>query len=204
MAYSDFTTIDQIVETLGIQVTDMAHLFAGVSPVIVSPFLQQQLDECLDLATSISTEKARSELVITPILLEVRRLVKFQMGFFSGTTFNIATDKGLVGACDFLLTATPNQAVVMAPVVTIVEAKDDNLRAGIAQCIAQVVAANMLNQKNQKPTPFVLGAVSTGTNWRFMKLENDAVVLDRTEYLITQLDQILGILLSPFTVIGEV
>jgi hypothetical protein len=203
MAYSDFKTIDQIVETLGVQVTDIAHLFADISPVPVAPFLQQQLDECLDLATSISTEKARSELVITPILLEVRRLVKFQMGFFSGTTFNIAADKGLMGACDFLLTATPNQAIVTAPVVTIVEAKDDNLRAGLAQCIAQVVAAQMLNQKYQEPAPFVLGAVSTGTNWRFMKLESDVVVIDRTEYLITQLDQILGILLSPFAGVGE-
>jgi hypothetical protein len=202
MAYSDFKTIDQIIDTLGVQVTDVAHLFAGVPPVAPSPLLQQQLEECLDLATSISTEKARSELLITPILLEVRRLVKFQMGFFSGTTFNVEANKGLVGACDFLLTATPNQAFVTAPVVTIVEAKDDNLRAALAQCIAQMIAAQIFNQKHQQVAEFVLGAVSTGTNWRFMKIAENTVWIDRTEYLITQLEQVLGILLCPFSHAG--
>lgn len=169
MSYSDFKTIDQIINILGVMVSDHAHLFAAVPPVKPSPQLSQQLEECLDLATSISTEKARSELLITPILLEVRRVLNFQMGFFSGTTFNVESDKGLVGACDFLLTATPNQAFVTAPVMTIVEAKDDNLRAALAQCIAQMIAAQLFNQRHQSDNKVVLGAVSTGTNWRFMR-----------------------------------
>jgi hypothetical protein len=64
-------------------------------------------------------------------LLEIRAL--FKVGYFSGNTFNVDESKSLTGVCDFLLTASTNQVVIAAPVVTIVEAKGNDIRSGLGQ-----------------------------------------------------------------------
>jgi type I site-specific restriction endonuclease len=93
--------------------------------------------------------------------------------------------------------------MVTAPVLTLVEAKDNEIRVGLGQCVAQMVAAQLFNTRNGREQPVVYGAVSTGTNWKFIMLENQLVKIDLTEYFITQLDQILGILAEPFRIYFE-
>lgn len=104
MSYNDFTKIEQAVTALELTVEDIPHLFSQIPIIEPSQQLKETLEETLDLAASISTEKARSEFIITPILLEIRRLFKNRIGYFSGNTFNIDASKGLTGACDFILT----------------------------------------------------------------------------------------------------
>jgi len=200
MSYGDFITIDQAVSVLGLTVEDIPHFFSHIAPLEPSQRLKETLDETLDLAANISTEKARSELIITPILLEVRRKFQSKIGYFSGNTFNVDESKGLTGACDFLLSASSNQSLVTAPVLTLVEAKDNDLRIGLGQCVAQMVAAQIFNNSKGLKQISVYGAVSTGTNWKFILLENQKVKIDLTEYFITQLNQILGILAEPFRI----
>ena len=203
MSYSDFKTIDQVVATLELTVEDIPHFFGYIPPLEPSQKLQEMLEEKLDLAANISTKKARSELIITPILLEIRRKFNNKIGYFSGNTFNVDESKGLTGACDFLLSASSNQSLVTAPVLTLVEAKDNDIRIGLGQCIAQMVAAQIFNTRKGLEQTLVYGAVSTGTNWKFIMLENQKVKIDLTEYFITQLNQILGILAEPFRIYFE-
>ncbi|NJP08306.1 MAG: hypothetical protein HC866_01575 [Leptolyngbyaceae cyanobacterium RU_5_1] len=198
MAYSDFKTIEQAVTILDLIVEDIPHLFSQVPPIEPSERLKETLNETLDLASSISTEKARSELILTPILLEIRRIFDSQIGYFSGNTFNVEESKGLTGACDFILSASANQSLVTAPILTVVEAKDNDIRIGLGQCIAQMVAADLFNTRKGQEELVVYGAVSTGTNWKFLMLQNKLVKIDLTEYFVTQLNQILGILAEPF------
>ena len=200
MSYSDFKTIEQAITLLELTVEDIPHLFGKIDKIEPSQRLKETLDETLDLASSISTEKARSELIITPILLEIRRKFENKIGYFSGNTFNIDESKSLTGACDFLLSASSNQSLVTAPVLTLVEAKDNDIRIGLGQCVAQMVAAQIFNSKRGLEKQTIYGAVSTGTNWKFMMLENNLVKIDLTEYFITQLSQILGILSEPFRI----
>lgn len=200
MSYSDFKTIDRAVATLELTVEDIPHLFAQIQPVEPSQRLKETLDETLDLASSISTEKARSELIITPILLEVRRRFDYKIGYFSGNTFNIDETKSLTGAVDFLLSASGNQSLITAPVLTLVEAKDNDIRIGLGQCVAQMFAAQVFNNRSGSEKLTIYGAVSTGTNWKFLTLDNNVVKIDFTEYFITQLDRILGILSEPFNI----
>ena len=200
MSYSDFKTIDQAVSALGLTVEDTFHLFSHIAPTEPSQRLKETLEETLDLAASISTEKARSELIITPVLLEVRRIFKNKVGYFSGNTFNIDESKGLTGACDFLLSASSNQSLVTAPVLTLVEAKDNDIRIGLGQCVAQMFAAQIFNLRKGIEDQVVYGAVSTGTNWKFLLLEKQIIKIDLTEYFINQLNQILGILCEPFRI----
>lgn len=203
MSYSQFTTLEQAVNAFQLTVQDVPHLFAQVAAIAPSDRLRETLEESLDLASSISTEKARSELIITPILLEVRRIFKGQIGYFSGTTFDVDASVGLNGVCDFMLSASRSQALITAPVLTIVEAKDNDLRLGVGQCTAEMVAAHRFNSKQGKPDLPIYGVISTGTNWRFLRLEQDTLWVDRSEYFILQLDQILGILCEPFRMLYE-
>ncbi len=200
MSYSDFKTLDKAIHDLNLTLEESHNLFSGVTPVQPSQRLKEALEETLELATNISTEKARSELIITPILLEIRRMFPGKIGYFSGNSFNVDETKGLTGICDFILTASKNQLLIMAPVITVVEAKDNDIKLGLGQCAAEMVAARLFNDR-QGFSQAIYGAVSTGTLWKFMKLEDQILKIDRSEYFITQLEQILGILAQPFSFI---
>ena len=58
--------------------------------------------------------------------------------------------QGLVGFCDFILSQSAEQVDIVAPVVTIVEAKNESIRSGLGQCIAEMVAVQMFNRKPQE------------------------------------------------------
>jgi len=117
------------------------------------------------------SEKARSELIISPVLVEVRKILHRKISLFSGADFTVDPTVGLSGVCDFLLSRSPEQLDIEAPVVVIVEAKKADLNVGIGQCIAQMVAALKLNEMNNQPITTVYGSVSNGTAWRFLQLE---------------------------------
>jgi hypothetical protein len=200
MPYSDFKTLDKAINDFNLTLEESHNLFAGVVPLQPSQRLKETLEETLELATNISTEKARSELIITPILLEVRRMFQGKIGYFSGNSFNVDDSRGLNGVCDFILSASENQLIITAPVITLVEAKDNDLRQGLGQCVAEMVAAQVFNERKGK-SQIIYGVVSTGTLWKFLMLEGQIVKIDRSEYFITQIEQILGILAQPFKMI---
>lgn len=74
------------------------------------------------------------------------------------------------GFCDFIISGSAEQLLIEAPVVTLVEAKNDNLKSGLAQCIAEMVGAQMFNRKKSNEIPIIYGAVTNGTNWQFLAL----------------------------------
>jgi hypothetical protein len=145
------------------------------------------------LALAINTEKARSEFIIAPLLSELRRLLGGSFGLFSGVDFNLDSTRGLNGYCDFILTRSPLQSVLTAPVVAITEAKNDNLRSGLGQCIAAMVAAQEFNARTATAEN-VYGVVTTGSAWKFLQLSGPTLTLDTDEYFITELGRIMAIL----------
>jgi hypothetical protein len=197
MAYSDFT-LARVKQELGIEVAEGVSLFATVEPVRISDLLRQLLDRDGGLATLINTEKARSEFLIAPILADVRQQSNHQVSLFSGSSFNVDAERGLVGFCDFILSQSEEQIDVTAPVVTIVEAKNESVIGGLGQCIASMVAAQIFNQRSGIVREAIYGAVTSGTNWRFLKLVGNRAWVDDREYFINEVDRILGILLLPF------
>jgi len=198
MGYSSFTSLESVKTDLELSIHDHAGLFADIQPLQPSQLLCQTLQENLPLATAISTEKARSELLIAPILLEVRRR-HHNVGFFSGVEFSIDSSLGLTGICDFLLTASPEQSLIQAPVLVLVEAKNENIKSGLGQCAAQMRAAWLYNQVENTPQPAIYGVVTTGTNWKFLKLVDTELQVDLHEYYILQVEIILGILSAPLS-----
>jgi hypothetical protein len=194
---SDFT-LKTVRETFSLIVEEPNNLFAETSEVVPSNFLQTMLNENTALATGINTEKAGSELIIAPILLDVRRHFDFQIGFFSGSEFNVHQSLGLNGYCDYILTASSEIYEVRTPVVTLVEAKDENIKVGLGQCIAEMVAAQLFNERQGNSINCIIGAVTTGTDWKFIQLIDKNLKIDKRDYYIVEINNILGILSSPF------
>ncbi|NJR74895.1 MAG: hypothetical protein HC773_17190 [Scytonema sp. CRU_2_7] len=197
MAYSDFT-LAKSKNTFGLTLDETRNLFRNVPGVQPSDLLTRLLDENLPLATAINSEKARSEFLIAPILSEVRRQLDYRISLFSGTEFNVDPTQGLSGFCDFLLSASGEQYFISAPVVTVVEAKNENIIAGLGQCAATMVAAQIFNQRAGNDIELIYGVVTTGTSWKFLTLEQSTVCIDSIEYYIKEVDKILGIFLQPF------
>ncbi len=196
MAYSNFT-LPKVKEEFGLTVDETQNLFADVPAVNPSDILSVTLQEYISLATAIGTKKARSEFLIAPILTEVRRQLNYQISLFSGTDFNVDIEKGLSGYCDFLISASREQFFISAPVITVVEAKNENIIGGLGQCVAEMVAAQIFNQRQGLNIPVIYGVVTSGTAWRFLTLNGNLVCIDLVEYYIKEVDQILGIILNP-------
>jgi hypothetical protein len=197
VAFSDFS-IGEVKRRFGLQLDESGDFFANVGPVNVSPWLAETLREGIPLALAVATEKARSELIIAPVLVEVRRQLSKAISLFSGVEWSVDPAQGLRGVCDFLLSLSPEQLDIEAPVVAVVEAKKEDMSSGIGQCLAQMVAARIFNQQRQNPISTIYGVVTTGNVWKFLRLWESTAYVDVGEYYIKEVERIVGILVSMF------
>jgi hypothetical protein len=189
MSYSDFTTIAKV-QALGIDVIE-AEFLPEITAIAPSDYLKEALRLGLPLVLARGSEKARSELLIAPILLEVSRHLSQQVSLFSGEDFTVDPARGLNGLCDFLISQSPRQLEIEKPVIVIVEAKKVDLNSGLGQCLAEMYAAQQFNQSETEP---IYGCVTTGTAWKFLKLQGAIANVDVTEYPIPPVDYVLGVL----------
>jgi hypothetical protein len=195
MSFSNFT-LSKVKSDFNITTLESQILFPIIDPIKPSELLTLNLKENLSLATAINTEKARSELIIMPVLTEVRRYLQGKISLFSGAEFNVDLESGLNGTCDFILTRSSEQFFITKPVVTIIEAKRENIPSGLGQCIATMIAAQRFNEQEGEPIDTLYGAVTTGTDWKFLKLIQQVAYIDSSDYFISEIDKILGILVS--------
>jgi hypothetical protein len=192
MTYSDFT-LPELKQRFHLVIDEGSNLFADVAEVALPATLADTLSRYLPLAVNVNTEKARSELVIAPILAEFKLLHGDRVSLFSGIDFTVDEAAGLKGRCDFILSRSPEQLALTAPVCVLVEAKNENIVAGIPQCLAEMVAAQQFNQRHGSMGT-VYGAVTTGVLWRFLRLDRVQAAVDRVEYAIQSPRKIFGIL----------
>ena len=194
MAYRDFTTLRKVKQSFGLTAVEGGRFLPEVEPIAPSAILAGLLEDTVPWAIAVGTEKAKSELIIAPALLEVKRLLNRQISVFSGTDFTVDTAAGLNGVCDFLISRSPEQFEIEAPAVMLVEAKRDNINSGLGQCITEMVAAQRFNEINNNSIPIIYGSVTTGTAWRFMKLEGQIVTIDVSDYPFPPVEIILSML----------
>ena len=195
MAYSNFT-LQTVRETFDLAEVDTANLFSDSEPIDPSELLTAVLARNIPLATAIGTEKARSEMIVADVLVELREQLKHRISLFSGIDFNVDDESGLTGVCDFLISLSPVQFDLEAPIIVLVEAKNDNLEIGLGQCVAEMVAAQRFNTEQGNDIPCVYGATTSGTEWRFLKLEGKKLDIDMSVYQIERCEKVLGILAS--------
>ncbi len=123
-------------------------------------------------------------MIIAPILMEAVPRLNGRVRLFSGLAFDVDRDRGLNGVCDYLFSRSPEMYFVSHPVFAVVEAKKEDVIAGIGQCAAAMVAAQVFNEREGSASQFVHGAVTSGSVWRFLKLDGSKVLIDRTEYYL--------------------
>jgi hypothetical protein len=197
MSYSEFS-LARTKHDFGLTTWEKRDIFADVPELAASDLLREVLNYNLAIALGSNTEKARSELIIAPILVDLRRQLAEKISLFSGVDFNVDPTQGLNGTCDFLITKSPEILIITAPVIVVVEAKKENITAGLGQCAAEMVAAQLFNQQANEPEKnrieAIYGAVTTGSIWQFLKLVGKTLSIDLSEYYLKDVDKILGIL----------
>ncbi|MFM2060855.1 MAG: hypothetical protein RLZZ507_525 [Cyanobacteriota bacterium] len=195
MSYSDFT-LETVKKNLHLNISTRDNIFAEVAPLLVSDYLQETLAYNVPFALASNTEKSRSEMIITPILLELTKKKSQEISLFSGVEFNIDPSQGLSGNCDFIITRSPEFLLINAPVILIVEAKKENIKGGLGQCMAEMYAAKLFNEREENEITEIYGVVTTGEIWKFLKLSGERVQVDLVEYFLNDVDKIMGILTS--------
>ncbi|MDZ8188143.1 MAG: hypothetical protein RMX96_25230 [Nostoc sp. ChiSLP02] len=193
MSYSDFT-LDKVRKTFDLIISDKIDIFASTPQIECPPLLAEILQENIPLALASNTEKSRSEMIIAPILIAIRKYLNNQISLFSGIDFTVDAPQGLNGNCDFIISRSPELLILNAPVVTIVEAKKENINAGLGQCVAEMLAAKLFNEREGNNIKTIYGTVTTGTIWKFLKLIGQVVEIDLGEHYISDIGKILGIL----------
>jgi hypothetical protein len=195
MSYSDFT-LKQVKSMLNIKVVEDKPLFQQIKGVEISSDLQKILERNIPLALAINTEKARSELIIINILLELKIAFKDQISLFSGIDFTVDKEKGLNGYCDFIISKSPEQLYLESPVICIVEAKNENIISGLGQCIAEMYAAKIFNENEENKLSCIYGAVTSGNEWKFIKLQQETAYIDKDRYYINDIQKIMAVLIE--------
>ncbi len=190
-SYSSFNYND--IKTLNI-VLKRAKLFDSVEHIAPSARLVADIEDNLELP--FDTEKAKSELLVVPVLNELRRNNKQQFTVFSGYAFDVDKSRGLNGHCDYILSQALHSPTIESPIICVVEAKNDAVdsQSAIAQCVAEMYAVHIFNQDHGKNVPVVYGITSTGLDWMLLRMENMTVEIDTERYYLKYLSELLGAL----------
>jgi hypothetical protein len=193
MAYKDFD-LDMVENKLGVANQIVAFVPTNLPAFQPTDLLLTILSE--NSTEALNTEKAKSELILTPLLKELKRQNPQKFSYFSGYEFNVDKKLALKGYCDFLLTTTPNSLTIKSPVFCLVEAKRDAIEDGFGQCAAEMYAAQLFNERNQKPQKRIFGCVTNAFIWAFLVLEGKNLYID-TNYIpltLTKPHDVLAVL----------
>jgi hypothetical protein len=114
-----------------------------------------------------------------------------RISILSGQRLDVDAERRLLGECDFILALSEPLPRLRAPLVTIVEAKKNDIEAVLGQCIAQMVAAQLFNERAGH-TGVVYGCVTTGEDWQFLRLDGQKVLIDTTRRYINDVGSILA------------
>ncbi|MEG4532420.1 hypothetical protein [Microcoleus sp. D2_18a_D3] len=191
MPYKSFT-FQQLNELFGLDLSLSPILSAKVVPVEPSEWLWRTIE--ISSNTAVTTAKERSERIISPIMLDLRERNNRQFSLFSGWSFDVDSELGLNGECDFLLSSVPLDFEIKVPIFALRETKSGEIESCLPQCAAQMVAAQLFNERQHNSIPAVYGCVTTGVVWRFLKLEGNNLIIDVDVYCLDNVPMILGVL----------
>ncbi len=166
-------------------------LFTTIKHLQPSDLLLQILS--INQQLPLQSEKAKSELLITPILNELWQRNPKVFTYFSGYQFNVDTTRGLKGFCDYILCKKYNAVFIESPLCAVVEAKhNQDLLDAVPQCAAEMYAAQLFNEQQGNNIQNIYGIVTTGYDWLFLKLNNQTLFVDNERYFLNNLAELLG------------
>lgn len=188
MAYTDFS-LDDIAAKFGVQ-NRTERLFSTIKSIEISEKMQESLDLAAELP--VRSEKAKSETIVFPLLVDLRRRNDKYFTIYSGDTLNADEKVGLKGECDFILAKDVRSFTMNYPIIQVVEAKRNDIEIGVPQCAAQLIGAKIFNEKKGIQIEKIYGCVTTGDEWLFMFLDKD-IIIDTRKYYLTEIPEIMGV-----------
>jgi hypothetical protein len=189
MSYSKFTLVS-VKHQFGL-VDKHISLFENLELIEPSSWLNETLENTIGLA--YFSEKSRSESIVFPILVEVRKRNNQSFAIYSGALLDVDKKQGLNGEVDFILGFSTQNYEVEAPVFCMVEAKDNDIEMGLGQCVAQMIATKIFNEKWNYSAKNIYGCVTTGEDWQFLQLDGNTILIDNRRYYLRNLSEILGV-----------
>ncbi len=190
MAYRDFS-LDRLRKEFGIN-NKVQILFDNIEKSIKpSDWLKTTLEKTSKV--NAKTEKAKSETIVFPILLEIKDRNDDFISVYSGESLQADEERGLKGECDFIITKNIESYSINYPILQIVEAKKHDIDLGIPQCAAQMLGAKIYNEQNETEINSIYGCVTTGDNWLFLKLEDNTLIIDKHKYYFDDLEKLLSV-----------
>ena len=175
MAYDKFKKLSQLSERLGVEYQSQPFL-PVIAFIPVSQRLLSDLEDAIHIP--LTTEKSKSEHIVVPVLKELLRDHLNEISYFSGFQFDVDASKDLSGFCDFILSAKARQLEVVSPIFCLVEAKNAEIEKGLAQCGAEMFAAQIYNEREGNPRNIIFGCVTNAFSWCFLKLEGKNLLID--------------------------
>lgn len=186
MAYSDLT-IEMLQSKYGIA-NNVGNLFENITKIYPTQWLMDSLENAKKLP--LRSEKAKSEAIVFPILMELKKSNNDYFTIFSGENLNV-DELNLRGECDFIIAKETNSYTLGNPIMQIVEAKKNDIDVGIPQCAAQMVGAKFFNKMRNPEIEVVYGCVTTADEWVFLRLE-DNLIIDKKKYYLNEIEYLLG------------
>jgi len=191
MSYANFTATD-LKQKFGVKF-QAKRLFENVPAVQPSEILEAVLKKGMNMG--FSNEKSRSERVVAPVLMELSDINEYSFYIHSGANLDVDESLGLRGECDFMFSFSQIWDFVTSPIFCITEAKKQDIEKGTIQCAAQLIGAQKLNEIEGNPVDTLYGCSTTGEVWRFLKYDDNQIIMDKKRYQISsELPELLGVL----------
>lgn len=189
MAYIDFS-IDSVASDLGLNLST-SDLFPDLVRRPVPPWLPEYLER--GRRNLQANEKAKGEFVVSPILQACQEQSPVPLTILSGVELDVDPERGLVGECDYILSATEPIPAIRAPLVAIIQVKLRYVEDAIWPCFARMAGARLFNKRAGEPTGEVFGCVTDGSTWHFLRLSAGGAEIDRRTFYISKVGSILAV-----------
>lgn len=189
MAFSDFKNIAEVQGRYKIRYEEGLFIAAGEmmpSAGFIEDFTFNKVH--IDIFTS---EASRSEIIISPLLREMYKRHWQKYSFWIQRS--IAADEVLSGTPDYMFSRKSplGKTVLEAPLVIVVEAKKNDFEQGWGQCLAELIAAQKINQEAERA---VYGVVTDGNLWQFGRLRKDVFTKNAENFTVDHLARLYGAL----------
>jgi len=199
MAFRDFKTITDVQEKF--RSTYATDNFLDTEGTL-SPSEQflQELEFSMQHIDVYASEEARCETVIYPILREVYK--GYADGYALWVKKSLVYDETLGGTPDYFISTRSELGMLTVgkPLIMLVEAKKNDFEQGWGQCLAELVAAQKINDAPDVP---VYGIVSDGKWWEFGYLVRDAFTRNTTSFSVDNVLVLFGAVNAVFKAASE-
>ncbi len=187
MAFSSYKDIGSVLKEF--QITYTKSNFMGEIDFSIADYFREDLEIIMEDGAPDASEFSICENLIYPVLKEVWKCDRKKFVLWGHKSLNY--DENLSGFPEYILAKrSPLGTVVFdKPYLLLVEAKQDKFHEGWAQCLAEMVAAQRLN--DDLPIT-IFGIVSNGVFWEFGKLDKNFFTQNSNRYMLQDLDKLFA------------